>query len=411
MDKNKWIVNFENQMYNFSKFDKNIMNVLIGYLENDKDLDLNDEQLSKLRFYLLGDEIDSESYKIFRRQIFQRKLKLDTRNIDDEDIRFEVNKKLLGLLYDNFSAIEKLDFETLCNFLIRQLILFKEKTVTLSTSFDTEFNNSNDEWMVSAKSVVSNLDLEENENIKIMNITDPDIILETEYGALEIDAKTKFNITRDKDKEVINFYFMYGRDKKFLWSDFEERAKVSCNIKYIEFKFSWEEILAESFRFFNNGRFEMAFLQLFTCFDAIVEFCISIAKNMLFEELKDKRYRTEKNWIYLIEGFSTKLLDVDKDFKFLLDLYRSMNIDNRKLISQKFSDVMIFNDYFNGRKRDIWSDNGRLLKVRNSLNDLVDLRNGLAHGNYNRDANYETKYVRLLFDLFIVMSELKFYDL
>lgn len=244
-----------------------------------------------------------------------------------------------------------------------------------------------------------------------MNIVDPKIILQIKEEFLDIDVKTRFNISRDNDNEVINFYFLYGKDKKFSWIDFEERAKVSCNINYIEFNFSWEEVIAESFRFFNNGRFEMAFLQLFSSFDAIIEFCISKAKDMLFEELTDTSYRREENWIFLIEGFSTKSLSVDEKFEFILNLYRRMNDDKRNLINQKFSDVMIFNNYFEETKRDIWSDKGRLLRVRDSLNDLADLRNGLAHGNYNRHSDYEEKYVRLLFDFFIIISELNFYDL
>lgn len=127
MNKSEWVANFENQMCNFFKFDEIIINILIDYLEKDRDLNLSDEEFSQLRLYLLGDQIDIVFYKTFRKQIFQSKLKLDTKNIESKDMRFEVKKKLLGLLYDNYSLIERLDFKPVCNFLIRQLILFKEK--------------------------------------------------------------------------------------------------------------------------------------------------------------------------------------------------------------------------------------------------------------------------------------------
>ena len=382
--------------------------------------------------YFLGDDVDYDCYKRIRKDILQKLLSIDTKKLNPNDVLNESRKQLIIKLFDNYLSSLTNDMYNCSDYdiiksLFQLVVSVKSEYVYYECTSDYQFKNgdrSNGADTVFTTNILKENELNES-NVDYQRIIDIDecqIFLkhnfkEDFYNEEDIDSQISngnFNIYNFKirdfkgSKELSATTYLNQIELRDIDCPIN-RIILKANISYCETSYAWEDYFIESIRFFETRNIRMAFLQLFICFDSLVECYNLVLKNQLKSNIYTYARNKSDNIEFLLDNIYKSFLNDDLEDENIENLYyyRKLSDDNRDLINDKFVNIIKLHYYKkNGIKyKEFDNKNSKMSKHRKKLNSLSKLRNSLAHGSITfNDQDYQL-YKSSYLTLFTIVIE------
>lgn len=405
----------------------------------------SDEEVSNIRIilynYLFEEVSDGEFEKICDDIIF-KKLCVDKENISDSDFKENIKTSLIHYflviylpnIVDNrdepgYTNNTQLLDESIFT-VIQEIVGFKDVDAYYEVDYDYDYYNekSND-----CKILIDISDYYDEELTKEKNnkknykyIADLEGIqfkfISEKYGEFE-DIKSECIIIIGTDNIVEAIFSQDSNQVVDLSPGTMEDLYMRCNIVEFMPTYIWENVLLESFKFYNNKRYDLAFFNSFIALESFIEWCIFNFKEKFKDEIVDWMVNNENeddlgnllNYLLSNEDFN------NTDIKNKVYFYKKINNDKRNLINDKFKDVTNIINYFGhiNKNKEIPSDklfiknnnlygdnkNVYLIDLKTRLDKLSDVRNNLAHGDKLEDeyssenAKSDEKFLRSYLDV------------
>ena len=114
----------------------------------------------------------------------------------------------------------------------------------------------------------------------------------------------------------------------------------------------------------------------------------------------------------MIENIYANNNNIENDLMYYIHMYKRMCKDSRNLISDKFVDVINFNNFiYTKDKTNLFEDKeSEYGKCQTELKNLNKMRNTIAHGEDYSGIDFQKEYVSLISILLKTILDLKGFD-
>lgn len=421
IDISNWNECFNDKFINLNLLSKHMeffMNEAIRLIDF---FDLNiDEDIFKK--YILGDKIETEDYKHIRIILLNEFFKIKTNDLDAKQILLELKSKMFKMLLDNFFRESNVDSEIIEVFL-SCILEYNISTVRLDIVDDNEYIDEN-RRLLEVRCITDIKELSDsypnNDYNKIVEILNPKLMLKTESCNIIVSEEcsnvksVRYEIVLTEKEKYIKTYFTFMEDQHegWDWYSFIENCYIEFDIKYSNPKQIWEYLVLDSFMSYKIADYNYAFLKLFIAFESVVEDTVLKMKNLIADELYKQCNSCNNNLNYMIQNIYVNNKKIENDLMYYIHMYKRMCKDSRNLISEKFVDVINFNNFiYTKDKTNLFEDKeSEYGKCQTELKNLNKMRNTIAHGENYSGIDFQKEYVSLISILLKTILDLKGFD-
>lgn len=418
---------FDDAIINKLKFDKEKNNKFITKMAieelNIVGTDKEVRNIKNTLYDYLFEDVSEEEYEKICDDVIIKKLGIDKENIFNNDVKENIKKALIHyflVIYlsnivdnrDESSYINKPQLIDESVFkIIQEIVGFKDVDAYYKVDYDYGYYNekSNDCKILIDISDDYNEELtkEKNNNKNYKYIADLEgvqfkfINEKNKEEQVVIKSEGTRKIGTDSIMEAI-FSQEYNQDID-LSPDTLEFLYMNCDIVEFMPRYIWENVLLESFKFYNQKRYDLAFFHSFIALDSFIELCISKFKEKFKEQIVDWMVNDRNN--EKIHNLFYDLFYDEEPYKYEIKnelyFYKKISKDRRNLIRDKLKDVINIINYFNCiyknevipkdelfiKNKNLYGDqkNVYLFDLKTRLKNLSDMRNSLAHGDKIED--------------------------
>lgn len=415
-----------NECFNDKFINLNLLSKHMEFFMNEaiRLIDLSDLNIDEYIFetYISGDKIETEDYKHIRKVLLNKFFKIKTKDLDAKQILLELKSKMFKMLLDNFFRESNVDSEIIEVFL-SCILEYNISTVELDIVDNTQYIDEN-RRLLEVRCITDIKELSDsyknNDYNKIVEILNPKLMLKTEGCNIIVSDESsnvksvRYEIVLTEKEKYINTYFTFMEDQYngWEWYSFIENCYIEFDVKHSNPKQIWEYLVLDSFMSYKIADYNYAFLKLFIAFESFVEDTVLKMKKLIAEELFKQCNSCNNNLNYMIENIYVNDYDQKNDLMYYIYMYKRMCKDSRSLISEKFVDVINFNNFiYTKDKTNLFDDNeSEYSKCKTELSNLNNIRNIIAHGENYSGIDFQKKYVSLISILLKTILDLKGFD-
>lgn len=390
---------------------------------------------SKFWAFLKDEEVSTEEYKVIRSYYLNKKLKINTKELDREGITYDAMKKLLTtILFFDVELNEKLFVTDLIEEVLNANTITKYYDAPAENIYTDQYKENLKFWGKSDVLKLTELTegyrySDEYEELEGEHIFNPELdynkVITSNFQNILLIANDELQGTYTTKKIVSNLevFPVHGANESYIVTfDYDDyncsygiigELCLEIDVTTYPGDEMWEFYLVQSYKNYSSNNFRTAFLLGFVSFESLIETTIYYIKIHLKEFIKK---------LYCIQygineaGEIEKILkDVESDrshttsdkvLNWYIRCYKEFCKDQRDLINGKLRDIIRL--YLQveyaitghvGQVKDFSEKLGDLQNVESVILDkmkaLVDTRNELAHG---KTTTYSDKEYKKLFE-------------
>lgn len=420
---------FRNLFFNRCNFEKErISNSFIRGASKALSIDRPDEEIENLKEILityLMEGVDKKDYDKIRDTIITKILCIDRDHLEEDEVKEKTKTHLINLfltifLSDLEDINEEYEFKKNNNLtgyisdIIQEIVYCEAGEEVFEVEFDYDYSNDDGDMVRITVEYNENSDTENNIYTKFIPISNIDyckfifIINGEECDDLKVNNLKRNTID---GKDILEAYIKQvdNQDKSLDPNTLDDLYMKCETIDFLP-KYPWEMFIVDSFKFYNQEKYDSSFLYSFIALDSFIEWCIYEFKKLFNGLIVD--------WIFnngneddLASLLNYLLSNEDSNNTFIKDevyFYKKISNDKRNLINEKFEDIVNIINFINcncegnglsTKKINLFGSekNKYLINLKERLMKMADLRNKLAHGNKLDDnENFKKKYLEVL---------------
>ncbi len=315
-----------------------------------------------------------------------------------EDIAREIKYKLLDKIFFDFTIGESpvIMIEYLLNYILNEKTVKKHYNATFDHEYIGSFKEKTKifgkiEITRRNERTIGTQDSDEEIDYNYISNFERERLYSMTYTHEEIKhlISDEIKYSYDDSANEIDFRFLFDRHSDQIDEYGLEDMVADIRVSFFQIKETWEKYLYESYRLYKEEKYQTSFLVAFSAMDSFIEFLIYCFKKYI--EGLDINPRIEVDSVEILyriisdEEFVKSSLKGYDDYYWYQQYLQLLN-PSRRLIDEKLKQILniiIYNNFSSDVEEigNYFIKDTVFSRLKNSLSELVEIRNKLAHGN------------------------------
>lgn len=313
-----------------------------------------------------------------------------------EDIAEEIKYKLLDKVFFDFTIGESpvIMIEYLMNYILNEKTVKKHYNTTIEREYIDKYKIKifgKIEITRRNQRTIGTQDSDEEIDYNFISDFESERLYSMTYTHEEIKnlISDEIEYRYDDSANEIDFHFLYDRHTDGIDEYGLDDMVADIRVSFFQIKETWEKYLYESYRLYKEEKYQTSFLVAFSAMDSFIEFLIYCFQKYIERlDINPGIVVDSVEILYSVisdEEFVKSSLEGYDDYYWYQQYLQLLN-PSRRLIDEKLKQILniiIYNNYSSDVEEigDYFITDTVFSRLKNSLSELVVIRNKLAHGN------------------------------